>query len=219
MTTPIRILIADDHEIVRQGIIQICTSEPDMDVVGQASNGYEACELAVQLDPDIIILDINMPMMDGVEVTRQLMSCMPGVGIIILTMNQQYVFEAIKAGARAFLLKDADSNVLLQAIRSVAEGESVMTPATALTILNMVHQHQHDPVIANGIIFLNQRDLEILQLFAQGLDTSAVSQRLHLLESIVRSRMLVIFEKLHVSELPHALPNPIHKRQRHLLPR
>lgn len=208
MTTPIRILIADDHEIVRQGIIQICTSEPDMEVVGQASNGYKACELALQLDPDVIILDINMPVMDGVEATRQLMSCMPGIGIIILTMHQQdqYAFEAIKAGARAFLLKDADSDTLIQAIRTVAEGESVMTPATALKILNMFYQQQRDPVITNGIIFLNQRDLEILQLFAQGLDTSAVSQRLQLLESMVRNRMLVIFEKLHVSEAPHVLP-------------
>ncbi len=208
MTTPIRILIADDHEIVRQGIIQICTSEPDMEVVGQASNGYKACELALQLDPDVIILDINMPVMDGVEATRQLMSCMPGIGIIILTMHQQdqYAFEAIKAGARAFLLKDTDSDTLIQAIRTVAEGESVMTPATALKILNMFYQQQRDPVITNGIIFLNQRDLEILQLFAQGLDTSAVSQRLQLLESMVRNRMLVIFEKLHVSEAPHVLP-------------
>ncbi len=208
MTTPIRILIADDHEIVRQGIIQICTSEPDMEVVGQASNGYKACELALQLNPDVIILDINMPVMDGVEATRQLMSCMPGIGIIILTMHQQdqYAFEAIKAGARAFLLKDTDSDTLIQAIRTVAEGESVMTPATALKILNMFYQQQRDPVITNGIIFLNQRDLEILQLFAQGLDTSAVSQRLQLLESMVRNRMLVIFEKLHVSEAPHVLP-------------
>lgn len=212
MTPPIRILIADDHEIIRQGIIQICAGEPDLVVVGQASNGEEACELALQLHPDIIILDINMPVMDGVEATRQLMACMPEVGIIILTMHQQdhYAFEAIKAGARAFLLKDADSNALIQAIRTVAEGENVMTPATALRILNIFYQQQHDPVIANGIIFLNQRDLEILQLFAQGLDTSAVSQRLHLLESTVRSRLLVIFEKLHVSEIPHVRPNVMH---------
>jgi two-component system, NarL family, response regulator LiaR len=209
MMQPFRILIADSHAIVRQGLSQICNAEPDMCVVGQAVDGPEAYQMALQLQPDMMIIDINLPMLDSVQLTRRLIQALPGVGILLLTTHRQDqpIFEAIKAGARAYLLKDADSDLLLQTIRTVASGEAVMNPVLALKILETFLQQQHDLVLSRGIIFLNQRDMDILRLFAQGLDTSAVSQRLCLLETTVRDRMTVILEKLHVSNTVQAVPD------------
>lgn len=209
MMQPFRILIADSHAIVRQGLSQICNAEPDMCVVGQAVDGQEAYQMALQLQPDLIILDINLSTLDSVQLTWRLIQALPGVGILLLTTHRQDqpIFEAIKAGARAYLLKDADSDLLVQTIRTVASGEAVMNPVLALKILETFLQQQHDLVLSRGIIFLNQRDMDILRLFAQGLDTSAVSQRLCLLETTVRDRMTVILEKLHVSNTVQAVPD------------
>lgn len=201
MTQPIRILIADNHAIVRQGLSQICDAEPDMQVIGQATDGQETYNLALQLQPDLIILDINLPVLDSVQLTRLLTTALPGLGILLLTTHRQdqTVFEVIKAGARAYLLKDADADMLLQAVRTVAAGEAMMNPVIAHKILDTFQQQQRDRVMPHGIIFLNQRDMDILRLFSQGLDISDVSQRLCLLETTVQDRMTVILEKLHVS--------------------
>lgn len=210
MMQPIHILVADNHTMVRQGLSQICDAEPDMCVVGQAVDGYEAHLLAMRVQPDVVIVDSDLPMLDGVQTTRQLTADLPGVGVIVLTMDRQsqYGFEAIKAGARAYLLKDADSDLLLQTIRAVAMGEGVMTSEIAMKILDTFYQ-QREPVCSNGIIFLNQADLEILNLFAQGMDIATVSHRRGLAVPIVRDRVNVIFEKLHVSHTlsfsPYAL--------------
>lgn len=198
---PIRILIADDHAVVRQGLSQICNAEPDMQVVGQAADGQEVCRLVAHVKPDVVVMDINMPLLDGVQATRRLMSEITGVGVIILTMHRQdqYVFEAIKAGARAYLLKDADSDELLQAIRTVAAGEAVLNSTIALKMIEEFRRQQHDPVGADGITQLTERELDILRLVAQGLDNNEISDRLSLSEKTVRNRMTVIFEKLHVN--------------------
>lgn len=201
MPQPIRILIADDHAVVRQGLSQICDAEADMQVVGQAADGQEACRLAATHKPDVVVFDINMPILDGVQATRQLLEAQPGIGVIILTMHRQdqYVFEAIKAGARAYLLKDADSDELLRAIRAVAAGEAVLNPTIALRMMEEFRRQQNDPVGADGITALTEREQDILRLVAQGLDNNDISERLSLSEKTVRNRMTVIFEKLHVN--------------------
>ena len=206
MTRPIRLLIADDHTMVRQGLSQICDAEPNMQVVGQAADGQEAIRLAHLVQPDVVIMDINMPVLDGVQATRHITEAQPGMGVIILTMyrQNQYVFEAIKAGARAYLLKDADSEELLRAIRAVASGEALLDSAIALKMIEEFRRLQSDPVGADGISPLTDRELDILRLVAQGLDNNEIGDRLGLSEKTVRNRLTVVFEKLHVNNRTQA---------------
>lgn len=202
----IRVLIADDHTMVRQGLSQILDSEPDMKVVGQATTGEEARELAEVTRPDVIVMDINMPDLDGVQATRLITAGDPDIGVIILTMyrQDQYVFEAIKAGARAYLLKDADSDELLRAIRAVATGEALLDPAIALRMMDEFRRLQGGPVGADGVSVLTERELDILRLVAQGLDNNEIGAELGLSEKTVRNRLTVIFEKLHVNNRTQA---------------
>ena len=206
MTRPIRLLIADDHTMVRQGLSQICDAEPDMQVVGQAADGREACRLAQLMQPDVVVMDINMPVLDGVQATRHITDSDPRIGVIILTMyrQDQHVFEAIKAGARAYLLKDADSDELLRAIRAVAAGEALLDSAIALKMIEEFRRLQSEPLGADGITPLTERELDILRLVAQGLDNYQIGDRLGLSEKTVRNRLTVIFEKLHVNNRTQA---------------
>ncbi len=202
MTTQlIRILIVDDHTMVRQGLGQICNDEPDMQVIGQAANGQEAYQLAQQEQPDVVIMDINMPGLDGVQATRHLTEANPELGVIILTMYRQneYIFEAIKAGARAYLLKNADSEELLYTIRTVAQGEALLNPTIALKMIDEFRRLQNDPDDTKKITTLNKLELNILRLVAQGLSNSDISNQLGLAEKTVRNRLTVIFNKLHVN--------------------
>lgn len=201
MPGPIRILIADDHTMVRQGLIQICDAEPDMQVVAEASDGEEACQLALATQPDVVVIDIKMPVLDGVQASRRMTQANPDLGIIILTMYRQdeYIFEAIKAGARAYLLKDADSEELLQAIRAVAYGEAMLSPAIARKMIEEFRRLEHNPGQANGINPLTTLELGILRLVAQGMTNQEVGDRLGLAEKTVRNRLSVVFHKLHVN--------------------
>ncbi|RME47226.1 MAG: DNA-binding response regulator [Chloroflexi bacterium] len=202
----IRILIADDHTMVRQGLSQICEAEPDMQVVGQAADGRQAVRLAQSLEPDIVVMDINMPGQDGVEATKAITAENPRIGVIILTMyrQDQYVFEAIKAGARAYLLKDADSEELLRAIRAVAQGEALLDPSIAGKMIEEFKRLQEDALLAQGLTPLTEREQDILRLVAQGYDNQEIANQLHLSEKTVRNRLSVIFEKLHVNNRTQA---------------
>ena len=204
--TPIRILIADDHTMVRQGLSQICGVEPDMQVVGQAVNGRAACALASSVQPDVVVMDINMPIMDGVQATRQLMAANPAIGVIILTTyrQDQYVFEAIKAGARAYLLKDVGSNELLQAIRTIAAGDALLDPPLAKKMISEFHQLQAQFDPSTPTTTLLEQELNILRLVAQGLSNSEIGQELNLSEKTIRNRLTIIFGKLHVNNRTQA---------------
>jgi DNA-binding NarL/FixJ family response regulator len=201
MTQPIRILIADDHTMVRQGLSQICEAEPDMQIVGQAADGEAACRLVLELQPDVVVMDINMPGLDGVQATRRLTETNPDLGIIILTMHRQdqYIFEAIKAGARAYLLKNADSEELLQAIRTVATGEALLNPAIALRMIEEFRRLQDGPAENKDITLLTELELDVLRLVAQGLPNSDIGDQLGLTEKTVRNRLTLIFNKLHLN--------------------
>jgi NarL family two-component system response regulator LiaR len=202
----VRILIADDHTMVRQGLTQICEAEPDMDVVGQAADGRQAVTLALRLHPDIVVMDINMPEQDGVEATKEITLENPDIGVIILTMyrQDQYVFEAIKAGARAYLLKDADSDELVSAIRAVATGDALLDPSIAGKMIEEFKRLQEDAQLAEGLTPLTQREQDILRLVAQGYENQTIADELHLSEKTIRNRLSVVFEKLHVNNRTQA---------------
>lgn len=202
----IRLLIADDHTMVRQGLTQICDAEPDLEVVGQAADGRQAVALALRLHPDVVVMDINMPEQDGVEATKEIAAENPDADVIILTMyrQDQYVFEAIKAGARAYLLKDADSDELVRAIRAVAEGEALLDPSIAGKMIEEFKRLQDDAVLAEGLTPLTEREQDILRLVAQGHENQEIADQLHLSEKTIRNRLTVVFEKLHVNNRTQA---------------
>lgn len=205
MSKVIRLLLADDHNVLRQGMSQVIESQPDMTVVAQAANGQEAVTLTEQHRPDVILMDINMPEMDGVEASRQITAKHPKTGIIILTMYRRddYVFEAIKAGASGYLLKEVELDELLAAIRSVSQGEAVIDSAIAGRVLAELRRPHKTIVKAEPE--LSERDLEILQLLAQGLKNQEIADRLFISEKTVRNRLSLIFRRLHLENRTQAV--------------
>lgn len=200
----IRILLADDHNVLRQGMAQVLDTQPDITVVAQARTGKKAYQLAMQHRPDVILMDINMPEMDGVAATQQITAELPQTGIIILTMYRRddYVFEAIKAGASGYLLKEVELDELLSAIRAVAQGEAVIDPSIAGRVLDELRQPRQAP--AEEVPELATRDLEILQLVAQGLSNQEIADQLFLAEKTIRNRLSLIFKRLHLENRTQA---------------
>ncbi len=199
MTHPIRILIADDHMMVRHALSQICTTEPDMQVIGQAANGQEAYCLALLLQPDVLVMDLSMPMIDGVQVARHLLVDNPTIKIVMLTVccEERYVLEALKAGVRAYVVKDAESETLLQAIRAVASGEWKIDALVARTLLDEYRHQQTDPVVSSGLTRLSAFDLKLLELIAEGHDQHAIMSELDLPDVMVRQRLALILTRLY----------------------
>ena len=204
MTGEIAILLADDHNVLRQGIAQMLDDQPDMKVVAQASNGSDAVNLARTHQPDIVLLDINMPEMDGVEAARRITAEIPETGVIILTMYRRddYVFEAIKAGANGYLLKEVELGELLEAIRAVARGEAVLDPAMASRVLDELRQPRTNKRSSDSI--LTERDIEILRLVAKGLTNQEIAENLAISEKTVRNRLSFIFRHLHLKNRTQA---------------
>ncbi len=201
----IRILIADDHTLVRQALSQMLQTEPDFEIVGQASDGEEAFQKAKVLDPHIVLMDIHMPRgREGIEATRRITEHNPRIGVIMLTMERQdeYLIEAIKAGAKGYLVKDASSQELVEAIRAVAAGEAQLDPAMARKVLEefrRLSRTEH-----KDIIHLTEREKEILQLVAQGASNREIAKKLEISEKTVRNRLSVIFDKLHINNRTEA---------------
>lgn len=200
----IRILLADDHNVLRQGIAQALDVQPDMHVVAQAGNGVEAVRQARLHNPDVALLDISMPQLDGVEAARQISVDSPATGIIILTMYRRddYVFEAIKAGASGYLLKEVELDELLAAIRAVARGEAILDPAIAGRVLaEFRHPSKKQEENVTG---LAERDVEILRLLAKGLTNQEIAAGLSLAEKTVRNRLTLIFKQLQLENRTQA---------------
>ncbi|MCX7683097.1 MAG: response regulator transcription factor [Anaerolineae bacterium] len=201
--SPIRVLIADDHRLFRQGLRQICETVGCLEVVGEAENGDEAVALALQLKPDVVLMDIRMPVTDGVQATRQITACAPSVRIIILTMyrQDQYVFEAIKAGARGYLLKDIDEQELMDAVQAVYRGEALIDPVLAARLLEeFCRLSQRTPEVEK----LTPGEMEVLRLVARGLDNKTIARELNLSERTVTNRLSEIYQKLHVTNRTQA---------------
>lgn len=204
MTEVITILLADDHNVLRQGIAQMLESQEDMHVVAQAGNGRQAISLVRAHHPDIALLDINMPQLDGVEAARKITAEFPETGVIILTMYRRdaYVFEAIKAGASGYLLKEVSLDALLEAIRAVARGEAVIDPAMAGRVL--AELREPGSVVTPDDHRLSERDIDILRLVAQGLTNQEIAVRLVVAEKTVRNRLSLIFRHLHLKNRTQA---------------
>lgn len=203
--TPIRILIADDHPMFRFGIRALLSAESDMDVVGEATNGQEAVTLATSLKPDLILMDINLPQLNGIEATRQIVKQNPAIGILIITMfEDDTVFAALQAGARGYLLKGAEGEETLRAIRAAANGESIFSPSIAQR-LTQFFARSSGPAAVEPFQDLTQRERDILRLIAQGLTNTAIAERLFLSPKTVRNQVSIIFDKLQVADRSEAI--------------
>ena len=202
----LRLLLADDHRLFRQGLRQMCELKGGFTVVGEAENGRQAVELAVQTKPDVVLMDIQMPEMDGVEATRQITALVPEARVIILTMYRQdnYVFEAIRAGARGYLLKDTDWGDLLEAIRAVQRGEALINAAMAARVLDEFRRQSLAPEQSEQAEALNAGEMDVLRLLAQGDDNAAIAQKLALSEKTITNRLSDIYSKLHVDNRTQA---------------
>ncbi|MCB0195298.1 MAG: response regulator transcription factor [Anaerolineae bacterium] len=200
----IQIIIADDHPVFRFGLRTLLAAEPDTEVVGEAASGAEAISLADSLQPDLILMDINMPDMNGIEATRLIVQRQPTIAILIITMfEDDTVFAALSAGARGYILKGAEGEETLRAIRAAANGEAIFSPAIAERLAR--HFAQAPPPTALPFPDLTNREREILVLVAQGLTNSAIAERLALSPKTVRNLVSIIFSKLHVTDRSEAI--------------
>lgn len=206
MAEMIRLLLADDHNVLRQGMAQVLDAQPDIQVVAQAANGDEALRLVTEHRPHIVLMDINMPGLDGVAAARRITASFPETGVIILTMYRRddYVFEAIKAGADGYLLKEVELEELLDAIRAVARGEAVIDSAIASRVLDEFRHPRPFREEEETVPELAERDLEILRLLAQGLSNQEIADRLFIAEKTVRNRLSGIFQQLHLENRTQA---------------
>jgi NarL family two-component system response regulator LiaR len=203
MTAPIRVLIADDHAILRKGIRALLSTEPDIEVVGETGDGLETVAQAQALRPDVILMDLVMPEMDGIEATRRIMAEQPGVHILVLTSfaADDKVFPAIKAGALGYILKDSGPDELVQAIHQVYRGQPSLEPSIALKMLQeLSHPSQRPPTPEP----LSERELEVLRLLAQGKSNREIAERLVITELTVRTHVSNILGKLHLASRTQA---------------
>ncbi len=204
MSAPIRLLIVDDHRIVREGIQALLEDVDDITVVGTAADGCVGVTLAEQLQPDIVLMDLVLPCMDGVEATRVLTSRFPKMRILVLTsfITQDKVFPAIKAGASGYLLKDTGSAELIEGIRRVQRGESSLDPKIASMVLAEIsHPTNNDRLTPDP---LTEREVEVLRLVAQGLSNKEIADRLAIAPETARTHVNRILSKLHVASRVHA---------------
>jgi DNA-binding NarL/FixJ family response regulator len=191
----IRILLADDHVLVRQGFRMILEAQPDMQIVGQANNGREAVELAENLHPDVVIMDVAMPELNGIEATRRLAESSPRARVLALSMHKDsvYVREILRAGARGFLLKDSGDADLVAAVRAVAKGEGYLSPAVSDAVLTDYRRHVTDP-----LDLLTSREREVLQLIAEGQTNKEIATKLNLSVYTVEAHRGRVMEKLNL---------------------
>ncbi len=206
----IKILIADDHPVVREGLSAMLSKEPDIQVVGEAENGTEAVNKARELQPDVVLMDLRMPELDGVEAMRQIRAKNPEMKFIVLTTydNDEYIFKGIEAGARAYLLKDAPREELFKAIRAVNRGESLIEPAVAGKVLDRFAELSRE---AQAPDVLSERELEVLNLMAKGTANKLIAATLNIGESTVKTHIQSIFQKLEVSDRTEAVTQAIKK--------
>ncbi|NJP06577.1 MAG: response regulator transcription factor [Chloroflexaceae bacterium] len=199
----VRLLLADDHRMFRQGLRELIERKTAFEVVGEAATGREVLAQVKTLAPDIVLLDIQMPELDGVAVARQLAQTHPEIKTVMLTMyrQDQHLFEAIKAGARAYLLKDADAEELIGVIERVYHGEAAIDPGLTSRMFDEFRRlsTEIDPSEQ-----LTEREREILQLLAEGCDNRTIASRLHLSEKTVGNRLSEIFQKLGVTNRTQA---------------
>ena len=199
MPEPIRVLIADDHTIVRSGVNLLLSSEPDIEVVGEATDGISAVELAQQFKPDVVLMDIGMPELDGFEATRRIRERVPEANVLVLTMHRsdEYLFQMLEAGALGYVLKGAETSELINAVRTVARGEVFLYPSMARRLVQQfLRQVGADPSERPR---LTPREKQILNLVAEGYSNKEIAERLVVSPSTVHSHRTNLMQKLGLS--------------------
>lgn len=202
----IKVLIVDDHQLLRVGLREILGDSDSLEIVGEASDGNEAVEKAKELKPQVVLMDLSMPVCDGVEATRRLYAEMPDINVLVLTVSEKDVdlFNAIKAGARGYLLKDEAPDQIIHAIDYVARGGTVVSPAMAATLLNEFKVQQPK---ATGEVHssLSKREREVLEQVAQGANNKGIASALFISENTVKTHLSRILEKLHLANRSQAV--------------
>ena len=208
--TSIRVLICDDHPVVREGLAAMLRMQPDIEVCGEAANGQQAIDMVRRAPPDIVLMDLRMPEVDGVSAMRQIREFAPEVQFIVLTTydNDEYIFQGIQAGARAFLLKDSPREELFKAIRAVWRGESLLEPAVAGKVLDRFTELSRQ---ASAPDCLSERELEVVRLMATGAPNKVIAERLSISGSTVKTHIQSIFQKLTVSDRTEAVTESLRR--------
>lgn len=202
MTQTITVLIADDHPVVRQGLVSFLNLQPDIELVGEAENGQEAVEKTLDLLPDVVLMDLAMPVLDGIEAIRRIHAGCPSTKVVALTSfaDEARLFAAVKAGAAGYLLKDIDPSDILKGIRMVSAGEALISPAAAAKLMQEFADGGADGTLDR----LTQRELDVLRLIAHGLSNRDIAAELVLSEKTVKTHVSNILAKLHLVDRTQA---------------
>lgn len=198
----IRLILVDDHVMLRQGTAELLRREPDLQVVAEAGNGREAVELARALKPDVVVMDIRMPVLNGIEATRRIRESLPEVQVLVLTAHDddQYVFSLLQAGASGYLLKTAPVSELIKAIRQVKAGESPLSPQIARKVVAHMRGDARSQTGDDGSVdALTPRELEVLQMLARGMSNQAIAEALYISDRTVQAHLTNIFAKMQVT--------------------
>jgi NarL family two-component system response regulator LiaR len=204
MAEPITVLIVDDHSVVRQGVRAFIETQPDITVVAEAESGEAAIKLAAEHAPDVVLMDLVMPGLDGVEATRLVKQASPRTQVIVLTSYHQdeHIFPAIRAGALSYLLKDVEPRELADAVRKAARGEATLHPRVASRVVQELHGARRDAT--NPFTELSERELDVLRLIADGLSNADIAERLIISDKTVKSHVSNILNKLHLADRTQA---------------
>jgi NarL family two-component system response regulator LiaR len=204
MSDPISVLIVDDHEVVRQGVRAYLDAQTDFQVIAEASTGMEAVEISAEHIPDVVLMDLVMSEMDGVEATRQVKSVSPRSQIVVLTSYHQdeYIFPALQAGAISYIIKDVKMDELAAAIRRAARGEATLHPRIAVRVIQELQNKNHES--RNPYTTLTERELDVLKLIAQGMPNSQIAEELVISENTVKGHVSNILSKLQLADRTQA---------------
>ena len=210
MSDTITVLIADDHPVVRQGLASFLELQPDIELVGQAADGREAVDMAVDLMPDVVLMDLAMPVVDGIEAIRRIRSACPTTKVIALTSfgDEERLFAAVKAGAAGYLLKDTAPSDIVKGIHMVSVGEALISPAAAAKLMQELAQGEPQA----GVERLTGREVEVLRLIARGLSNREIAAELVLSEKTVKTHVSNILAKLHLTDRTQAALYAVRKR-------
>lgn len=205
MSQTIRLLVVDDHPVVRDGLKGMLAGQPGLEVVGEAADGQQGVQLSAQLQPDVILMDLRMPVLDGVSAIQRIRTAQPGMRVLVLTTydTDAEILKAIEAGATGYILKDAPREELFRAIRATAQGQSYLSPSVATRLMDQLRAPTSEQ--------LSPREIDVLGWVARGATNREIGQKLHISEATVKSHLLHIYEKLGASDRAHAVTLAVQK--------